>query len=118
MPILFPGTKIGKFFQSGFVKDATRLVFDSVRVERGRLRYSTAAVFVCMVAPPWCWPLLFMPSRHVPTCRTPPGEGGGNKCKERGSFMIGTGQGETEFSLVACSDPFRCAARSLFHRPK
>ena len=29
--------------------------------------------------------------------------------------MIGTGQGETEFSLIACSDPLRCAARSLFH---
>src|SRR5277367_3948740 len=23
-------------------------------------------------------------TRHVPTCRTPPGEGGGSKCKERG----------------------------------
>ncbi len=30
-------------------------------------------------------PLLFMPcSRHVPTCRTPRGERGGSKCKERG----------------------------------
>src|SRR5580658_5790164 len=39
---------------------------------------------VLMVIYPLRLLLLFHAARHVPTCRTPPGEGGGSKCKERG----------------------------------
>src|SRR5689334_6006333 len=49
------------------------------------LRMGVGLVVVCFIVSA---PLLlhFMPSRHVATCRTPPGEGGGSKAQGGGGL--------------------------------
>ena len=55
------------------------------RLGSSLLRMEVGTVVVCfMVSAPLFWLLHFMPSRHVATCRTPPGEGGGSKAQGEG----------------------------------
>jgi hypothetical protein len=61
------------------------------------LRIEVGLMVVCfMVSAPLLWLLHFMPSRHVATCRTPPGGGGGRKAQGEGITHPWSGSGSWE----------------------